>query len=156
MDAIAFLKQDHQTVKQLFRGFEGLGDRAYVSKQRVVTQALQELEIHAALEEELFYPAVDAHAPKDGKKLVDEAVEEHHVVKVLMGELRALPPEDARYDAKVTVLIENVEHHIEEEETEMLPDPAKRLAGELDDLGAKLQRRKEELRSTLAAGSASA
>jgi hemerythrin-like domain-containing protein len=156
MDAIALLKQDHRTVKQLFREFEGLGNRAYVSKQRIVTQALQELEIHAALEEEIFYPAVDAKATKEGKKLVDEAVEEHHVVKVLMAELLALTPEDERFDAKFTVLIENVEHHIEEEETEMLPDAAKRLAGELDDLGGQLQRRKAALEAALTSGSPSA
>jgi hemerythrin-like domain-containing protein len=156
MDAIALLKQDHQSVKQLFREFEGLGNRVHVSKQQVVTQALQELEIHAAMEEEIFYPAVDAKATKDGKKLVDEAVEEHHVVKVLMGELQALPPEDERFDAKFTVLIENVEHHIEEEESELLPDAAKRLAGDLDELGEQLQRRKEELQAARTAGAPSA
>ena len=156
MDAIALLKQDHQMVKQLFREFEGLGDRAYVSKQRVVNQALQELEVHAALEEEIFYPAVDATATKEGKKLVDEAIEEHQVVKVLMAELQALIPKDERFDAKFTVLIEDVEHHIEEEETELLPDAAKRPAGELDDLGDQLQRRKAALQAALAAGSPSA
>jgi hemerythrin-like domain-containing protein len=147
MDAIAMLKHDHQTVKQLFREYEGLGDRAYVSKQRIATQALQELEVHAALEEEIFYPAVDAKATKDGRKLVDEAVEEHHVVKILIGELQALTPEDEQFDAKFKVLIENVEHHIEEEETEMLPDAAKRLDGELDQLGEHLHRRKQELQA---------
>jgi Hemerythrin HHE cation binding domain len=108
MDAIQLLKADHKAVKALFRQFEEAGERAYQTKQRLAEQAMQELEVHAAIEEEIFYPALDARADRDGKKLVDEAVEEHHVVKVLIGELKRLAPEDDQFTAKFTVLTENV------------------------------------------------
>ncbi len=154
MDAIRLLKADHKTVKGLFRQFEEAGDRAYQTKQRIAEQAMQELEVHTTIEEELFYPALDAKADKDGKKLVDEAVEEHHVVKVLIGELKTLAPEADQYPAKFTVLTENVEHHIEEEEGELFPDAEQRLKGELDELGERMQRRKEQLITALASARA--
>ena len=116
-DAVELIKSDHRKVEQLFREFEEAGDRAYKTKQELVAQIVEELEVHATIEEEIYYPAVEAKARKDGKELIAEAVEEHHVVKILLGELGSMSSEDEAFDAKVTVLMENVRHHVEEEES---------------------------------------
>jgi len=145
-DAVALIKADHREVEQLFREFEEAGDRAYKTKQQLVEQIIKELEVHATIEEEIYYPAVEAKAKKDGKELVAEAVEEHHVVKVLLGELSGMPAEDDAFDAKVTVLMENVRHHVEEEEEEMLPQSEKVLGREqLARLGEEMAARKRQL-----------
>jgi len=145
-DAVALIKADHRKVEQLFREFEDAGDRAYKTKQQLVEQIIRELEVHATLEEETYYPAVEAKAKKDGRELIAEAVEEHHVVKVLLGELASMDAEDEAFDAKVTVLMENVRHHVEEEESEMLPQSEELLGKEeLERLGAQMAARKQQL-----------
>jgi hemerythrin superfamily protein len=129
-DAVALIKADHRKVEQLFREFEEAGDRAYKTKQQLVEQIIKELEVHATIEEEIYYPAV----------------EEHHVVKVLLGELAGMSAEDEAFDAKVTVLTENVRHHVEEEEEEMLPQSEKILGEEeLTRLGEEMAARKRQL-----------
>jgi hemerythrin superfamily protein len=145
-DAVALIKADHRRVEQLFREFEDAGDRAYRTKRRLVSQLIRELEVHATIEEETYYPAVEAKARKDGKELVAEAVEEHHVVKILLGELAGMSAEDEAFDAKVTVLMENVRHHVEEEEEEMLPQSEEILGKEeLTRLGEEMAARKRQL-----------
>jgi hemerythrin superfamily protein len=145
-DAVALIKEDHRKVEQLFREFEEAGDRAYKTKQRLVEQIIRELEVHATIEEETYYPAVEAKAKKDGKELVAEAVEEHHVVRVLLGELASMSATDDAFDAKVTVLMENVRHHVEEEESEMLPKSEEVLGSEeLTRLGEEMAARKRQL-----------
>jgi hypothetical protein len=145
MDAIKLLKDDHKKVKDLFREYEAAGDRAHQTKKRIAEKVFLELEVHSAIEEEIFYPAVRERAGKEGKELVAEGFEEHHVVDTLMQELRALDPEDEAYDAKFKVLTENVEHHIEEEEGEMLPEAEEALGDRVTELGEQMLRRKEEL-----------
>jgi hemerythrin superfamily protein len=145
-DAVELIKSDHRKVEQLFREFEEAGDRAYKTKQELVGQIVEELEVHATIEEEIYYPAVEAKARKDGKELIAEAVEEHHVVKVLLGELGSMSSEDEAFDAKVTVLMENVRHHVEEEESELLPQSEKILGtDELTRLGEQMAARKRQL-----------
>jgi hemerythrin-like domain-containing protein len=145
-DAVELIRSDHRTVEKLFSEFEQAGERAYKTKQGLVEQITRELEVHATIEEETFYPAVQAKARKDSKELVDEAVEEHHLVRVTLGELAGLPPEDDAFDAKVQVLIENVRHHLEEEESEMLPQAEKLLGQEeLARLGEEMAARKRQL-----------
>jgi hemerythrin superfamily protein len=145
-DAVALIKADHRKVEQLFSEFEEAGDRAFKTKQQLVEQISQELEVHAALEEEIYYPAVEAKAKKDGKELVAEAIEEHHVVKILLGELSTMSAEDEAFDAKVTVLMENVRHHVEEEEEAMLPQSEEILGEEeLTRLGEVMAARKRQL-----------
>ena len=95
---------------------------------------LAALEVHTTLEEELFYPAVKQKTDRDGKDLVAEALEEHHVVTTLMAELKGLDPADERYDAKFKVLMETVTHHIEEEEGEMFPEAKEVLGKRLEHL----------------------
>jgi hemerythrin superfamily protein len=147
-DAVELIKSDHRTVEKLFREYEQAGERAHKTKQRLVEQITRELEVHATIEEETFYPAVEAKARKDGKELVAEAVEEHHLVKVTLAELAELTPEDDAFDAKVQVLLENVRHHVEEEESEMLPQAEKLLGREeLARLGEEMAGRKRLLGS---------
>jgi hemerythrin superfamily protein len=145
-DAVALIKADHRKVEQLFREYEEAGDRAYKTKRQLVEQITRELEVHTTIEEETYYPAVEAKARRDGKELIGEAIEEHHVVKILLGELATLSPEDDAYDAKVTVLMENVRHHVEEEESEMLPQSEEILGrDELTRLGEEMTARKQQL-----------
>ncbi len=113
MDAIVMLRDDHAAVEKLFKKLES-GDLG------VVPRICDELETHAEIEEEVFYPSVRAEV-QDQDDEVLEAVEEHHVVKLLIAELRELDASDETYKAKATVLMENVRHHIEEEEGEMFP-----------------------------------
>jgi len=114
--ALALLKKDHDTVKGLFEEFEKAEGRPL--KKKIVGQALTELKVHAAIEEELFYPAVRKPV---GKDIMNEADEEHHVAKVLIAELEEMDGREGHYDAKFTVLAENVRHHIKEEESELFP-----------------------------------
>ena len=145
-NAVELIKRDHQTVEQLFREYEQAGDRAVKTKQRLVEEITRELEVHAAIEEEILYPALEAKARKEGQELVHEAVEEHHLVKILLGELGGLDPDDEAFDAKVQVLMENVRHHVEEEESELLPQAEELLGGEeLERLGDRLAARKRQL-----------
>ena len=154
MNAITMLKADHQTVKQLFRKFEAAGDRAHKTKQQLGDQILHELDVHAALEEEIFYPAVQARARKPLADTLAEGIQEHHVVHVLIGELRQLRAESDEYNPKMTVLIENVEHHIEEEEGELLPQAQKLLGNDLERLGDAMATRKLQLQQATAGAAA--
>lgn len=121
MDAIALLKADHKTVETLFRRFEQAGRNAKKLKRKLVDQMVRELAIHAVIEEQVLYPAVRSKAA-DLEDTVLESLEEHHVVKWLLKELESLPPEAERFDAKVTVLIENVRTHVAVEEQVLFPE----------------------------------
>jgi hemerythrin superfamily protein len=147
MNAIRMLKADHKKVKGLFREYESAGDRAYQRKRSIADRVFRELEVHSKLEEEIFYPAVREKTDEEGKELVLEGIEEHHVVETLIAELRGRDPEDEEFDAKFKVLTENVEHHIEEEEGEMLPNAQKVLSKDLDRLGSEMEQRKKQLLS---------
>ena len=138
MDAITLLRDDHKTVERLFKRFEKAGDRAHVEKRQIVDRIIEELSVHAAIEEQVFYPVARATVP-DTEDIALESLEEHHIVKWVLAELADLDPSDERFDAKVTVLIENVRHHVDEEEGEFFPkvrDELNRKA--LADLGAAL------------------
>jgi hemerythrin superfamily protein len=144
-NAIDLLKADHAHVKDLFQQYEAAGHRAPRKKQDIAEEVFAALNVHTMLEEELFYPAMKRKTDRDGKDLVAEAVEEHHVVKTLVDELQGLDPKDERYDAKFKVLMENVEHHIEEEEGEMFPEAEEVLGERLERLGTQMQERKQQL-----------
>lgn len=139
MDAITLLKQDHETVEKLFKKFEQTGDRAFVERRRLVDQIIEELSRHAAIEEQLFYPVTRATVD-DVDDEVLESIEEHHVVKWLLHELEAMDPADERFKAKVTVLIENVRHHVEEEEQDYFPKVREALGrNDLGELGDAME-----------------
>ncbi|MDA1316378.1 MAG: hemerythrin domain-containing protein [Acidobacteria bacterium] len=141
------LKEDHKKVKGLFKEYRDAGPTAHKTKEGIAQKAMHELMVHSQIEEEIFYPAAKAASGKESKHMVAEAVEEHHVVDVLMEEIKTLDPQDERFDAKFIVLMENVEHHIEEEEDELFPEVEDAIAdkSKLDQIGEKMHRRKEEL-----------
>lgn len=142
-DAIALLKEDHRSVEELFEQFEkATGDGR---KQKLAEQICMELSIHATIEEEIFYPACDGKVEED---LLKEAYVEHDGAKVLIAQIMAGGPGDEFYDAKVTVLQEQIEHHVEEEEKRMegLFSQARKAGLDMDALGLELAARKRELK----------
>jgi len=142
MDAIAFLNADHRSVEHLFQQFESTGDRAFATKTKVVSEIIRELSVHAEIEESVFYPAA-AKAAAQTKSMVLESLEEHLGVKRILADLEKMEPTDKRFDAKVTVLIEQVRHHVSEEEGDLFPKVAEGLSQErLDELGVELERAK--------------
>ena len=126
MDALTLLKSDHKTVEALFKRFEKAGDDAVKEKKQIVAEIVKELSIHAAIEEQVFYPAV-RKGLKSAEDDVLEAMEEHHIVKWLLSELDGMSPKAERFEAKVTVLMENVRHHVKDEEEELFPKVQKKL-----------------------------
>jgi hemerythrin-like domain-containing protein len=137
-DAIVLLKKDHQEVRRLFTRFEKLGDDAHQSKQDVVNEIIELLTVHTYLENEVMYPRVRELLP-DLEDDVLESYEEHHVADVLVAELAAMESGDERFTAKTTVLIENVRHHMDEEEQEWFPKVREGLGRKtLQDLGARM------------------
>ncbi|HEX3950159.1 MAG TPA: hemerythrin domain-containing protein [Steroidobacteraceae bacterium] len=142
-DAIALLCADHKKVKGLFSQFSKLKeDGSDAEKSDLVGNICNELKIHTAIEEEIFYPAV-RQAIEDSD-LMDEALVEHAGAKDLVAQLEGMDAEDDLYDAKVTVLGEQINHHVKEEESEMFPK-AKKAKLDTAALGAKLLKRKMEL-----------
>ena len=142
-DAIAMLTADHKKVKNLFADFDKLKDAGSdEDKASIVDQICNELKIHTELEEEIFYPAV-RKAINDGD-LMDEALVEHAGAKDLIAQLEDARPEDDLYDAKVTVLGEQINHHVKEEEGDMFPK-AKKAKVDTEALGATMLKRKNAL-----------
>ena len=146
MDPMKMLKEDHSKVKKLFEEFESAGDRADKKKEKLFEQIRSELDVHMKLEESIFYPAVKKVRSEETKELIREADEEHHVAKLLLAEIAKLEPSAEQYDAKVKVLKENIEHHVEEEEGELFPDAKKRLSDDkLAELGEQMKAKKSAL-----------
>jgi hemerythrin-like domain-containing protein len=146
-DAIALLKEDHKKVKGLLGDLEKSSMRSGPRAQKLVAQIDKELEIHTTIEEEIFYPAFrDAVRSKDDRKMYYEAKEEHHVVKLVMPEVKEGGMAIEEFAAKCKVLKELVEHHADEEEKEMFPEARKVLSRpELQELGERMAMRKKEL-----------
>lgn len=137
------LKKQHKDVKNLFKKVEKASGGN--TRRQLLDEITMKLEAHTTIEEELFYPAVRALDTKKAKEMIAEAYEEHHVVKLVLQELPELDVEDEQFEAKMTVLSELIEHHVEEEEKEMFK-AAKRIgAEELEDLGGQMAARFEEL-----------
>jgi hypothetical protein len=146
VDALKLLKHDHDEVKTMLSDLEGTTERAEKTRVAGLAELKSELEVHEAIEEEIFYPALKEH-PKT-KDLALEGYEEHHVVDMVMGELEGVDVSDETWMAKFTVMKENLEHHIEEEEGEMFPQAEKVFdVSELDALGDRMLARKEELQA---------
>ena len=130
MDALKLLTQDHRTVERLFKAYERAGDRAIKEKQRLAEQVIRELSIHASIEEQFLYPTARELSDKLDSQVL-EALEEHHLAKATLAELEKISPSDERFDPKMTVLMENIRHHIEEEEKDLFPK-LKRLMDRAD------------------------
>jgi hemerythrin superfamily protein len=141
VNAIDLLKQQHREVEKLFKKIEKAGPD---EKEKLFDELADSLAVHAAIEEQHFYPAT-----KDARteELLQEAVEEHLSVKRIIADLLEMEPDDAHFDAKITVLQEQVEHHVEEEEGELFPEVQKlHSKDELEDLGVLMEQTAEELK----------
>lgn len=142
-DAITMLKDDHHRVEKLFKEYEDTTDRAVKTRQRLVDEITELLSVHAEIEELVLYPAARALGDDADAKAL-ESLEEHHLVKVVLAELQKLDPEDERFHPKVQVLIENVRHHVEEEETELFPQLREAIGrNDMKDLGEAMERARD-------------
>jgi hemerythrin superfamily protein len=143
MDAIELLKTQHEEVKALFRKIEKAEEE---EKQDLFEQIADNLAVHATIEEKQFYPATKNARTEE---LLQEAVEEHLAAKRLIADLMEMSPDDPQFEAKVTVLKEQVEHHVEEEENELFPKVRKMLGkDELEDLGVVMEDMAEDLKAS--------
>ena len=146
-NAISSLRADHTKVKKLLAELERTTERGVKTRTELVREIEMELKIHSKLEEEMFYPAFKAAAKKkDDKELFFEATEEHHVVDMVLPELKATSPKSEQFGAKAKVLKELIEHHIKEEENEMFARARTLMSdSELRELGNMMQARREML-----------
>ena len=146
-DAIAVLKKDHEKVRGLLSQLERAASRNPTKAEQLLAQVDREVKIHSQIEEEIFYPAFrDAAQKHDDRELYYEAKEEHHVVDLVMPEVRKTDSDAEEFAAKTKVLKELIEHHADEEEKEMFPKARKLFdRAELRELGERLRERKKEL-----------
>jgi hemerythrin superfamily protein len=144
MDAIVLLKNDHKTVEKLFKQFEKESKKGTEGTAGLVAEIIQELTTHTFIEETIFYPAAREGVPETTEEVL-ESVEEHHAVVWMLSELGGLDPSDETYKAKMTVLMENVRHHVEEEEQDFFPKVRSALGRRvLAQLGDQLEAAKKD------------
>ena len=144
MNAFQLLKEDHKKVDGIFKQLEPTTERAEKTRTELFAKLNEELDIHARVEETVFYPAIKQAA--ETREIVLEGFEEHHVVKLLLKELEALPVDTEQWTAKLKVLQENVEHHVEEEEGEMFQKARQVLTEEqINQLGERMEEEKKRL-----------
>jgi hypothetical protein len=151
MNAFELLKQDHKKVSGIFSKLEETTERAEKSRAELFTTLKQELDIHAHIEETIFYPVLKREA--ETRAITLEGFEEHKVVKTLLTELEAEDQTTEQWTAKLKVLKENVEHHVEEEEGEMFKSAREVLTNEqIQDLGTRMEEEKKVQLKALGAG----
>jgi len=144
MDALQLLTEDHDHVKKMLEELDDTTERAIKTREQTFAKLQSELEVHEAIEEEIFYPALKEHSKT--RDIALEGYEEHHVVDTVIAEMGDVPVSDETWTAKFAVMKENLEHHIEEEEQDMFPKARKVFdQQELDQLGERMATRKEAL-----------
>lgn len=149
MDAFTLLKNDHKTVAALFEQIEPTTERAVKTREEAFGKLKEELDLHAHIEEKILYPELKKEA--ETRDITFEGLEEHHVIKMLLGELAGMAVDSEEWTAKTKVLQENVEHHVEEEETKMFKLGREVLTREqIEDLGTRLEAEKKKLRAAAA------
>jgi hemerythrin-like domain-containing protein len=137
--ATDLLKQQHEEVRKLFKEYKSAGERAHSTRKKIMDTAGEKLDVHAKLEETIFYPACRSLNDEKAQKMVGESLEEHAIVKRLIREMRGLDGSDENFEAKASVLMENVEHHADEEERDLFPVAERELEDEeLVELGAEM------------------
>jgi hemerythrin-like domain-containing protein len=144
--ATKLLKSQHDDVRRLFKEYEDSGENAHATRKRLIDEAGRQLDVHAELEERIFYPACRELEDEDARKMVGESLEEHLIVKRLIKELRTLQGSDEKFESKAAVLKESVEHHADEEESDLFPaaerefddDRLRELGRQMAALNAKL------------------
>jgi len=146
LDALELLKKDHEKVAKILEQLEDTTKRAAKTRHELLDELKKELSLHEHIEETLFYPSVkDNTSNKEVKELVSEAYEEHHLVNTIIDELYATPTEDDAWKAKLTVLRENIEHHVHEEEHDLFPKAKQTLGTQaLEKMGEKIELMKQE------------
>jgi hypothetical protein len=149
MDAISLLKQDHARVKQMLNRLDATTERAGNQRRELFKQIENELKVHTRLEEEIFYPAFQEAVKKNDEHMYYEAVEEHHIVDILLGEMKGCNVESEEFSAKAKVLKDLVLHHAEEEEEPQMFVKARKAltAADLRELGAEMRTRKAQLQT---------
>lgn len=149
MNAFTLLKTDHETVAGILASIEETTERAVKGRDELFARLKQELDLHARIEEEIFYPALEE--AEETRDVTLEAYEEHRLVKQLLSELEAESKDTEEWTAKFTVLKENIEHHVEEEEGEMFKNARKVLSeDEIEALGNRLQEAKKQNKAAAA------
>ena len=149
MNAFTLLKDDHEKVAGILEKIDETTERGIKGREELFTQLKSELEIHTRIEEEILYPTLEEY--EETRAISLEAYEEHAVVKQLLKELSSQPKDDEQWTAKFTVLKENIEHHVEEEEGEMFKKARKVLSeDEIEELGDRLQEAKRVQKSAMA------
>ena len=144
MDALRMLKDDHDKVKKMLEALDGTTERAEKTRTEGFERLVHDLTIHEVIEEEILYPALKEFAKT--RDITLEAYEEHHVIDQIVGELEATSVSDETWGAKLTVMKENLEHHIEEEEDEMFKQARQVMdSGDLEEIGDRMALRKKEL-----------
>lgn len=150
MDAFTLLKEDHKKVAALFEEIEPTTERAVKTREEAFGKLRDELDVHAHIEEKILYPVLKQEA--ETRDITFEGLEEHHVVKMLLAELAGMDVDTEEWTAKVKVLQENVEHHVEEEEGKMFKLGREVLTKEqIEDLGSRLEAEKKKIRANAAA-----
>lgn len=143
MNAFTLLKEDHQKVAGILEKLDDTTERGVKTREELFARLKFELDIHTEIEETIFYPELEKH--DETRDITLEGIEEHRIVKELLAELDALAKDDEVWTAKMTVLKENVEHHVKEEEGEMFPKARKALTEEeIESLGTRLQAAKQK------------
>lgn len=143
MNAFALLKADHKKVADILEKLDSTTERGVKTREELFTQLKTELDVHARIEETIFYPALEE--AKETRDITLEAFEEHRLIKQLLGELEKMSKDQEEWTAKFTVLKENIEHHVEDEEGEMFPNARKVLSEEqAETLGTRLEEAKKE------------
>ena len=143
MNATTLLRQQHKQVRDLFKKVEKTENAN--QRRTLLDRIAGELQVHTKIEEEIFYPAVRGLGTEKAEEMIMEALEEHHVVDLVLAELPEVDPEDERFEAKMTVLSELVDHHAKEEEQEMFKTAQRLGRATLDDLGKRMEMRAREL-----------
>jgi hemerythrin superfamily protein len=145
MNAVDLLEKQHREVEELFEEFEGAGENAKKTRERLCRKITDQLAVHAEIEEKLFYPEAKQ---ENTEEILRESVEEHLAIKRILADLIENDVEDDQFDARMTVLKEQVEHHVEEEEKDLFPKVRKACSkDELEDLGRRMEEMAEELLS---------
>ncbi|HEV2827216.1 MAG TPA: hemerythrin domain-containing protein [Pyrinomonadaceae bacterium] len=151
MNAFALLKADHKKVAGILEKLDSTTERGVKTREELFAQLKSELDVHARIEETIFYPALEE--AKETRDITLEAFEEHRLVKQLLAELEEMSKDQEEWTAKFTVLKENVEHHVEDEEGEMFPKARKVLSEQqAEELGTRLEEAKKDQMRAAAGG----
>ena len=146
-NAIELIKSDHRKVEQLYQRYQGANGHPQ-PRDAIIKEICQELRLHAQLEEEIFYPAVERQLGREGTSLVKEALKEHSEMKHAIRQLQASEGASPESEQVFREMMQGVQHHVKEEETEMLPKAQQQLGAESDRLGALMQQQKQELQKS--------